>query len=319
MNSSPETVLLLEGVCIAIENMPKPAFVIEPDGTIRFANKLAVRRFGDLTCTGFCALSALPQEAVLERVSRAFHTATPTFVGLEGTKGVKLTFSGWRLADIPGLETPLAIMQLDHSKTLAAKFLAVSQEAAEHRERLADSLAQQRKLRDEARRLQRLSVTDRMTGLLNAIEFRIQATALIEHIGGAYPGIAFAYVDLDNFKQINDRFGHLAGDAVIRMVARVLKRAVRGTDIVGRMGGDEFMVALAGASETDLAERVEAIIDQIREPIRWRPPDGGEACLLATAASVGVHSVTSPGVAFDVVLRAAEARMYERKLAGRGA
>lgn len=310
---SHETGLMLDGVRIAIENMPKPTLVIDPDGRVHFSNRLAVKRFGDLSQDGVFALTGLPRELVEERMERAFRASTPAFIGLEGICGAKLTFSGWRLAGIPGLQTPLAILQLDQSKSLAAKFLAASQEVAAHRERLADSLEQQRKLRDEARRLQRLSVTDRMTGLLNAIEFRIQATALIAQIGEACPCVTFVYIDLDHFKQINDRFGHLAGDAAIRSVARVLKRAVRETDIVGRMGGDEFMIAFAGATSHDICERVEEISDQIREPLRWRPPDGGPPCLLATSASVGLHGISDPNTGFDTVLRAAEARMYDMK------
>lgn len=319
MNSSLDAALLMEGIRIALDNMPRATLVIDEAGRVRLANRQALRQFGRLEADGVCALSELPCEEVMERVRRAFRSTTPAFIGLQGAEGTNLTFSGWRLG-VPGPRgEALAMLQYDQAKSLAARFLAVSQEVADHRERLADSLRQQRRLHEEAQRLRQLSATDRMTGLLNPVEFRLQAGRMISEIGVGLACVTFAYLDLDNFKQVNDRFGHLAGDMVIRAIAHILKRAVRAGDIVGRMGGDEFMIGFANAQSADISDRMSEIADRIRQPMHWNPPDGTHSCLLATSASIGVFTVQETDMSFESVLRNAEAGMYGMKRQSRSA
>ena len=319
MNSSPDAALLMEGIRVALDNMPRATLVIDEAGRVRLANRQALRQFGRLEAGGVCALSELPCEEVMERVRRAFRSTTPAFIGLQGPEGTNLTFSGWRLG-VPGPRgEALAMLQYDQAKSLAARFLAVSQEAADHRERLADSLQQQRRLHEEAQRLRQLSATDRMTGLLNPVEFRLQAGRMISEIGVGLACVTFAYLDLDDFKQVNDRFGHLAGDMVIRAIAHILKRAVRAGDIVGRMGGDEFMMGFANAQSADISDRMSEIADRIRQPMHWNPPDGTHSCLLATSASIGVFTVQETDMSFESVLRNAEAGMYGMKRQSRSA
>ena len=319
MNSSPDAALLMEGIRVALDNMPRATLVIDEAGRVRLANRQALRQFGRLEADGVCALSELPCEEGMERVRRAFRSTTPAFIGLQGAEGTNLTFSGWRLG-VPGPRgEALAMLQYDQAKSLAARFLAVSQEVADHRERLADSLRQQRRLHEEAQRLRQLSATDRMTGLLNPVEFRLQAGRMISEIGVGLACVTFAYLDLDNFKQVNDRFGHLAGDMVIRAIAHILKRAVRAGDIVGRMGGDEFMIGFANAQSADISDRMSEIADRIRQPMHWNPPDGTHSCLLATSASIGVFTVQETDMSFESVLRNAEAGMYGMKRQSRSA
>ena len=319
MNSLPDSALLMEGIRVALDNMPRATLVLDESGRVRLANRQALRQFERLEADGISALTDLPRDEVMERVGRAFRSTTPAFIGLQGADGTHLTFSGWRLG-VPGATgEALAMLQYDQTKSLAARFLAVSQEAADHRERLADSLQQQRRLHEEAQRLRQLSVTDRMTGLLNPVEFRLQAGRMIAEIGVGLSCVTFAYLDLDNFKQVNDRFGHLAGDMVIRAIARILKRAVRGGDIVGRMGGDEFMIGFADAQAADISDRMSEISDRIRQPMHWNPPEGDHSCLLATSASIGVFTVQETDMSFESVLRNAEAGMYGMKRASRRA
>lgn len=320
LDHRPDIDLLMEGIRAAVENMPRATIVLDESGRVWLANRQALRQFDGLETRGVFALSTLPPEELLERVGRAFRSTTSAFIGLPGEDGASLTFSGWRLG-VPGADgEPLAILQYDQTKSLAARFLAVSQEAAAHRERLADSLQQQHRLREEAQRLRQLSATDRMTGLLNPVEFRLQAGRMIARIGLDTACASFAYLDLDNFKQVNDRFGHLAGDMVIRSIARILKRAVRAGDIVGRMGGDEFMIGFADAEASDITDRMDEIVDRIRQPMHWNPPDGSPACLLVTSASAGLFTVRQTDMSFESVLRNAESGMYgvkrERRRAG---
>ena len=119
-----------------------------------------------------------------------------------------------------------------------------------------------RRLADEQnrrRRLEALSCTDELTGLFNRRGFDdafARALAVADRLGCT--GV-LAFIDLDSFKSINDRLGHLAGDAVLSAVADILRRSVRATDIVARFGGDEFVALLVHTATADGRRRAEAL------------------------------------------------------------
>jgi diguanylate cyclase (GGDEF)-like protein len=147
---------------------------------------------------------------------------------------------------------------------------------------------------DEARQdLRRRASHDPRSGLANRL-------LLYERIAAADTDVALLYLDLDGFKPINDRFGHAAGDEVLRLVARRLEHCVRAEDTVARLGGDEFALLVSHASD-DVAERVRAAFDS---PFTV---DGQE---LAVGASVGV--ATGAGDP-DALLAAADRAMYAVK------
>lgn len=91
-----------------------------------------------------------------------------------------------------------------------------------------------------------LSRTDALTKLSNSRHFREQSTLLFNLANRQGQPLALAYIDLDNFKSINDNYGHETGDQVLKQVGKVLAAALRGSDIAGRLGGDEFAVLLTG-------------------------------------------------------------------------
>jgi diguanylate cyclase (GGDEF)-like protein/PAS domain S-box-containing protein len=124
--------------------------------------------------------------------------------------------------------------------------------------------------------------------------------------------MAVVFIDLDYFKHINDSLGHEAGDSVLKTIAGRLSHAVRETDIVGRMGGDEFVVVL---SEVDDAQDVLAITDKLRiECARPVPLDGHEAHL---AVSIGVSLFPDDADDFRTLLRFADSALYQAKAEGR--
>ncbi|MDX6684458.1 MAG: hypothetical protein QOF86_586 [Baekduia sp.] len=183
---------------------------------------------------------------------------------------------------------------------------ALDQLAAAHRE-LADRAEQlealQAQLRDQADR-------DWLTGLYN----RRFLAATLERLGTGDPArepLSLAAVDLDHFKSVNDRFGHLIGDRVLARAAELLRETVRGRDVVARSGGEEFVVVMphtdavaAGAC----AERLRAAV--AAEP--WHELAPG----LAITASIGVVSApTAEDV--DGLVRLADRRLYAAKGAGR--
>ncbi|MEZ5143763.1 MAG: diguanylate cyclase [Acidimicrobiales bacterium] len=153
---------------------------------------------------------------------------------------------------------------------------------------------------------------DALTGLLNrpAIEQEV-ATALVRaHDGG--PGLSLLFIDLDDFKAVNDTYGHAAGDAVLRAVARRVQAAVRTDDRVGRLGGDEFLAVLQGVADTEVAgataDRMLRLLDQ---PIRFGDLE------LRVRASVGVATAgDDEDLTFTTFIDRADRAMYRAKQAG---
>jgi len=131
------------------------------------------------------------------------------------------------------------------------------------------------KLRQQAEELQKLHSTlkelashDSLTGLLNRRAFHELATQMLKSAHRRKEPAALIMLDLDHFKQVNDRYGHLEGDHVLKMVAEALKATARENDIVSRHGGEEFVMAILGVDEAEslvAAERVRTAIAAITD------------------------------------------------------
>lgn len=111
------------------------------------------------------------------------------------------------------------------------------------------------------RLLHGLMVRDGLTGLLNHTAIREQLGREIVRSGRLKTPLSFAMIDIDSFKEINDIFGHAAGDRVLKSLARLLKQRLRGTDTVGRYGGDEFAVIMTDTKAPDAAK----VINEVRK------------------------------------------------------
>ena len=125
-------------------------------------------------------------------------------------------------------------------------------------------------------------------------------------------------LDLDLFKRINDRHGHLAGDAVLRAVADAIKHSVRGHDMVGRYGGEEFAVVLPGLGPEDVvatAERIRTAVADLK--VTTIDLDGAQRSIGGLTASVGAAVFPEHGTERTTLLLAADAALYEAKAAGR--
>jgi diguanylate cyclase (GGDEF)-like protein len=152
------------------------------------------------------------------------------------------------------------------------------------------------------------AATDPLTGLSNR---RVLDVALVGAETAATQGWALLYLDLDRFKSINDRWGHDAGDVVLRVVAKRLQHALRSGDVVARVGGDEFVVLAQADLEqaAQLVDRVRAAVDQ--------PVHDGEA-RYDVGVSVGMATATTAeGV--RALLAEADAAMRREKAARRAA
>lgn len=115
--------------------------------------------------------------------------------------------------------------------------------------------------------LKELANRDSLTGLLNRRAFEEHAAQMLRTARRRKESTALLMIDLDHFKEVNDRFGHAEGDHVLKMVATALKTTARENDIVARLGGEEFVVAVLGANEAEsiaAAERLRLAIAAIR-------------------------------------------------------
>src|SRR5262249_18741161 len=129
------------------------------------------------------------------------------------------------------------------------------------------------------------ATTDPLTGLLNRQEFVRRAGAEIARAERTGSALALAMLDVDKFKSFNDRYGHQAGDRVLAAAAQAIAETVRGLDVGGRSGGEEFVVLLVNAAEASAG----AAVDRIRRAISaLEPPRVPET--VTASAGVALHN-----------------------------
>lgn len=169
-------------------------------------------------------------------------------------------------------------------------------------------------LRDKLDYSLEMAVTDALTGLHNRRYMSGQLQGLVEHANRGGESVALLVMDIDHFKAVNDGFGHDAGDEVLREFAVRLATNVRAIDLPCRLGGEEFVVVMPGATLED----AHSVADRIRRDIASAPFRimGGREQLTITV-SVGVAASTGEGDTPDALLKRADEGVYEAKSAGR--
>ncbi|MBW8848933.1 MAG: EAL domain-containing protein [Burkholderiales bacterium] len=167
------------------------------------------------------------------------------------------------------------------------------------------------RLASEAR-IQHLAHHDSLTGLLNRASFMERMALLMKRAERKGEMLALLFVDLDNFKRVNDSLGHLEGDQVLTTVSERLVGALRGSDLVGRFGGDEFVVLLSDLnSRTDIIVVLEALLSVVEVPVK------ADGRALSVTPSIGVAVYPDDGQQADELIQHADTAMYRAKARGR--
>ena len=270
------------------ESLPATVVIVDSTGRYRFVNSAFERLVGRPArdILGRTAVEVLGAEEVARRMpymQRAFAGESVDFV-LEYPAEDGSTFLA--LSCIP--------LKVDGAFD---GFVGISQ----------DITAQRR----EQQRLAHLAERDPLTGLFNrtGLAQRLEDERQRPDAGP----IALLYIDLDHFKPVNDRMGHLAGDRVLQLFARRLVQSVRSTDVVTRLGGDEFAILLTGMHDLALARIVADKV--LRAAERPFEVDGVS---VSVGASIGVAVLPPEQAGLRALLAQADIQFYRVKSAGRG-
>jgi diguanylate cyclase (GGDEF)-like protein len=195
----------------------------------------------------------------------------------------------------PSAETPKAAKPRPRkaSARLAAEVERLAAELEASRARISD--------------LESRIDVDPLTETLNRRGFERELKRSLAYVKRYGANATLIYLDLDEFKPVNDRHGHAAGDAVLRAIAASLLREVRTSDVVARIGGDEFVVLLWNVTDADAVAKAAALEEAVyATPVRWG------ASTMVVGASAGVAFVGPLDTPAEVLARA-DAAMYARK------
>jgi diguanylate cyclase (GGDEF)-like protein len=196
----------------------------------------------------------------------------------------------------------------DSTTRMVGQVQRLTSEAAETGQILQTLMATQEKLVDASR-------LDELTGVLNRPAFAMEATKILQAAARYATPLAVFFIDIDKFKQTNDRHGHPFGDFVLRELCARVGQHIRKTDVFGRIGGDEFVVVLADIQE----DRARATANAVARSIREEPFVKGTIAQ-AQAISLGVLCIPGSRIEHDLLalIEEADALMYVAKRSGGG-
>jgi diguanylate cyclase (GGDEF)-like protein len=170
-----------------------------------------------------------------------------------------------------------------------------------------------KELQEANARLERLAVTDGLTGVFNHRRFQEQLQAEILRSERHKRPLSVLMIDVDFFKKVNDALGHPAGDELLRRLAEVLSADLRQTDLIARYGGEEFAVLLPETSKTEAVQ----VAERMRQAVESQLNGEGAKWPVRITVSIGVATFPEEGPSGEQVLVAADQAMYVAKRQGR--
>lgn len=169
------------------------------------------------------------------------------------------------------------------------------------------------RLQNESQQLRQRATNDPLTGVLNRQAFAAGLRELVEHLAHYDRPVSLIVFDLDHFKTINDRLGHLAGDSALKLVVGIVREHLVSADLFGRFGGDEFLIACADQTPASAA----LLAETIRAAVEAAAPVHSPA-LPGLTLSMGVAETDADtGYSADALFARADAALYEAKRRGR--
>lgn len=275
-----------------IEETPVFVGICDPEGAFLYYNKAARRMLGVPPHQEPPSLrihDVHPQWAL----DIVLQEGMPTAAGTGAWEGETAILQGDG-QEVPVLHVITAHKSLDGS---VAYYSAIMKDISE------------RKQVEE--RLDYLASHDPLTGVVNRVRFQERLQEELERARHGLASGALLYLDMDNFKAINDRFGHLAGDAALQRITAVLKAHLGDDAILARLGGDEFAVLLPGADAQDaqaLAQRLLALLETVSPGL---PGEG-----VSLRASIGIATYPDQATTVQELLSRSDASMYAVKRQG---
>lgn len=254
-------------------------------------------------------LGALPLSSTRDRgaqATRLFRWAAPAGAAFTALAAV----AGAAFRDRPTVFGALALMAAVAMvpllfRGLATRILAGLNAAITERETLQAELDAAQKTKEEFRDL---AYHDALTGLPNRSLLYDRLGLAITQSHRQAGHLALLFLDLDDFKAVNDSFGHGSGDRLLVELATRVRRSVRAGDTVARFGGDEFVVLLSSVTGAeDAAHVADKVLDAVRAPFRL------DDHAISVAASLGVSVYPGDGTSPDELVRSADAAMYRNK------
>ncbi len=196
---------------------------------------------------------------------------------------------------------------VDASHQFAKNLLIVlSERVRSHNQLIAQNFG-------ELRKFERHATTDALTGLGNRHSMKHSFPREIRQCQVEQQPVALIMIDVDYFKDFNDKFGHLAGDRALSAVAEILKNEFRPQDIAIRYGGDEFVVLLPGIDE----ESALSVANRVRQAVSGETSESDDSLIqIPVQISMGIASLEGSGT-LDSLIRSADAALYRAKRAGR--
>ncbi len=259
---------------------------------------------------------ASAREAAVNELSESVREIINDFLSKIGDEGAGLSHYAQTLAHVSNQVG--SVNDISDIKSLLSELMEETRKREDATQAMQSTLeemaTEMKKLRAEVARLNSEATTDSLTKVSNRRAFDMEIENQISTSKMDSKPLSLLMLDIDHFKQFNDRFGHMIGDKVLRFVATLLKKNVKGSDSVSRFGGEEFAILLP---ETDY-DGAMAVAENIRERLAKQTlSDSAEKIQLGTITiSIGV-ACYQYGENAEELIRRADACMYEAKKQGR--
>ncbi|WP_142848654.1 diguanylate cyclase [Telmatospirillum sp. J64-1] len=299
-----DLVQCLDGLTRGDQNIPYRVLIVDDDPVLARSFSLTLRGVGmevDVLCQPF---------GILDKLAEFRPDLVLMDVYMPGCTGIELAQVVRQHKEHLGLPIVFLSVEKDLDMGLTAKTLvgdeflnkpiAPSHLAAHVTSRIR-----------RARQLRAVMDCDSLTGLLNHVRIKDRLSAEIARARRQNTLLSFALIDLDHFKQVNDRLGHLAGDRVIKALSTMLTRRLRASDVIGRYGGEEFAVILPDTPP----DRAMEVLDRLRESF-GSLHHGSEESGFKVTLSCGVAHWNS-GLDVEGFIHAADTALYAAKRSGR--